>query len=85
MKKAVYLTVLLSFAFSAQMMAQESLIFPKGKVATTDNHTGTVWLNELSKSDEVFDVNVAHATFAPGAKLDWHIHPRSSNPAYYGR
>ena len=32
-------------------------------------------LSELSKSDEVFDFNVAHATFAPGAKLDWHIHP----------
>jgi 4-carboxymuconolactone decarboxylase len=75
MKKALYLTVLLSLALSAQLMAQESPIFPKGKVATVDNHTGTVWLNELSKSDDVFDFNVAHATFAPGAKLDWHIHP----------
>jgi mannose-6-phosphate isomerase-like protein (cupin superfamily) len=58
----------------AQLSAQESP-FPKGKVATVDNHTGTVWLSELSKADDVFDFNVAHATFAPGAKLDWHIHP----------
>jgi len=75
LKEALYLTVLLSFAFSGQLMAQESPIFPKGKVATVDNHTGTVWLSELSKSDDVFDFNVAHATFAPGAKLGWHIHP----------
>lgn len=75
MKKALYLAIVLSFAFSAQLMAQDSPIFPKGNVATVDNHTGTVWLNELSKSDDVFDFNVAHATFAPGAKLDWHIHP----------
>lgn len=74
MTKALFLTVLLSFAFSAQLSAQESP-FPKGKVATVDNHTGTVWLSELSKADDVFDFNVAHATFAPGAKLDWHIHP----------
>lgn len=75
MKKALHVTAWLLFAFSAQLMAQDSPIFPKGKVATVDNHTGTVWLSELSKSDEVFDFNVAHATFAPGAKLDWHIHP----------
>lgn len=74
MKKALYLTVVLAFAFSVQLVAQESP-FPKGEVATVDNHTGTVWLSELSKSDDVFDFAVAHATFAAGAKLDWHIHP----------
>lgn len=75
MKKALHFTAWLLCAFSAQLMAQDSPIFPKGKVATVDNHTGTVWLTELSKADDVFDFNVAHATFAPGAKLDWHIHP----------
>jgi len=62
--KALFVTVLLSFAFSAQLSAQESPS-PKGKVATVDNHTGNVWLSELSKADDVFDFNVAHATFAP--------------------
>jgi quercetin dioxygenase-like cupin family protein len=75
MKKALRLTAWLLFAFSLPLVAQDSGVFPKGKVATVDNHTGTVWLTELSKSDEVFDFNVAQATFAPGAKLDWHIHP----------
>jgi 4-carboxymuconolactone decarboxylase len=74
MKKALFLTILLSLAFSAQLMAQESP-FPKGQVATVDNHTGTVWLSLLSKPDDEFQFGVAHATFAPGAKLDWHIHP----------
>jgi hypothetical protein len=37
MKKALYLTVLLLFGFSGQLMAQESPIFPKGKVATVSN------------------------------------------------
>jgi hypothetical protein len=57
MKKALLLAVFLSFAFSGQLMAQKAPIFPKGKVATVDNHTGTVWLSELSKADEVFDFN----------------------------
>jgi len=34
-----------------------------------------VWLTELNKADSVIDCNIATATFAPGAKLDWHIHP----------
>ena len=75
MKKALFLTVLWSFAFSAQLIAQESPAFPKGQVSTVDNHTGTVWLSLLSKPDDAFEFGVAHATFAPGAKLDWHIHP----------
>jgi len=75
MKKSLLLAVFLPFAFFGYLLAQETPIFPKGKLATVDNHTGTVWLSELSKSDDVFDFNVAHATFAPGAKLDWHIHP----------
>ena len=75
MKKALHLTAWLLIAFSAQVMAQDSSVFPKGKVATVLQSHGTVWLTELSKSDEVFDFNLAQATFAPGAKLDWHIHP----------
>jgi len=40
----------------------------------------SIWLSELSKADEEFDFNIAHATFAPGAKLDWHIHPGGQIP-----
>ena len=75
MKKVLYFAVLLLVALSTCAVAQETAIFPKGEIATVDNHTGTVWLNELSKADDTFDFNVALATFAPSAKLDWHIHP----------
>ena len=75
MKKGLFIAAWLACFFSAQLMAQGSPVFPRGDVATVDNHTGTVWLNELSKPSDVFDFSVAQATFAPGAKLDWHIHP----------
>jgi quercetin dioxygenase-like cupin family protein len=56
-------------------MGQETSIFPKGEISNTDNHTGTIWLNELSVGDSVFNNSIALATYASGAKLDWHIHP----------
>ncbi len=67
--------IVIGAAFSIRASAQSTLIFPKGEIATVNNHTGTVWLNELSKADSLQDINIAMATFAPGAKLDWHIHP----------
>ncbi len=50
-------------------------IFPKGELSTAKNHTGKIWLNELSVGNSAFDSSVAVATFDAGAKLDWHIHP----------
>lgn len=74
MKKLIIL-LLISAAFITRAKAQTELIFPKGEVSTVNNHTGTVWLKELNVADSVIDCNVAQATFAAGAKLDWHIHP----------
>jgi 4-carboxymuconolactone decarboxylase len=54
---------------------KDAPIFPKGEISTTDNHTGTVWLKELNGADSNFNYSIAVATFAAGAKLDWHIHP----------
>lgn len=67
--------ILISAAFYSKVVAQDTSIFPKGEISTTDNHTGTVWLNELSKPDSILNYSIAAATFAPGGKLDWHIHP----------
>lgn len=75
MMKQVTCAGLLLLALARQAAAQEAAIFPRGAVATVDNHTGTVWLRELSEPDSVFRYSIATATFAPGAKLDWHIHP----------
>jgi quercetin dioxygenase-like cupin family protein len=75
MKKVLYLMVLLSGVLSAQAVAQNASIFPKGEISTANNHTGTIWLNELSVPDSIFNYSVAVATYLPGAKLDWHVHP----------
>jgi len=73
--KPVLYTILLSAALSNQVMAQDASIFPKGEISNANNHTGTVWLNELNGTDSIFNYSIAVATFGPGAKLDWHIHP----------
>lgn len=73
MKKVLFAMIVFS---SAQAMAQETTVFPKGEIGTnTENYTGTIWLNHLSEADKTFDFSIAQATFAPASKLDWHIHP----------
>jgi len=74
MRKLVLFAIVASL-FSLNAKAQNAAIFPKGEIATVNNHTGTVWLTELNKADSLLDINIAQATFAAGAKLDWHIHP----------
>lgn len=54
---------------------QEPPIFPKGELSTAKNHSGDIWLNELSVGDAGFDASVAQAVYGAGARLDWHVHP----------
>lgn len=75
MKNVPYVLLLLAATASGRVLAQDTSIFPKGEKSTADNHTGAVWLKELSTPDDVFTYSIAVATFEPGAKLDWHIHP----------
>lgn len=66
----------LSLLFIFQCHAQPAdPIFPKGELSTTKNHTGNIWLKELSAGDSTFDPSIAVATYDAGAKLDWHMHP----------
>ena len=74
MKKVLYVMIFFAALYS-KAMAQENAAFPKGEISTTDNHTGTIWLNEISKPDSILNFSIAVATYAPAAKLDWHIHP----------
>ena len=61
---------------STRSVAQEGEIFPKGEIgANKDNYTGTIWLNELNHPDSIFTFSLAQAVYAPGSKLNWHIHP----------
>jgi quercetin dioxygenase-like cupin family protein len=74
MKKLFLLAIVVS-ALTTNGFAQTPTDFPKGEISTTDNHTGTIWLNEISRPDSILNYSIAVATYAPGAKLDWHIHP----------
>ena len=73
--KPVLCTILLSAALGTKVAAQDATTFAKGEISTTNNHTGNIWLNELNRPDTNFNYSIAVATYAPGAKLDWHIHP----------
>ena len=53
---------------------QEKTAFTKGELSTTKNHTGDIWLSELSVGDATFDPTSAQAVYGPAAKLDWDIH-----------
>lgn len=74
MKRFLYV-ILVLIALTTDVVAQDNPVFPKGEISTADNHTGTVWLKELNHPDSIFNLSLANATFAPSAKLDWHIHP----------
>lgn len=70
------MTLTASLLFVCTSNAQTAApIFPKGDLSLTKNHTGSIWLNELNVGDSAFDPSIAVATYGPGAKLDWHIHP----------
>lgn len=74
-RKAIYMVAIFSALLLNRAVAQNDSTFEKGEISRADNHTGTIWLNELSRPDSVFNYSIAFATYAPGAKLDWHIHP----------
>jgi quercetin dioxygenase-like cupin family protein len=74
--KLLIITIAASLLFTCKSRAQTpAQIFPKGDLSLTKNHTGSIWLNELNIGDSTFDPSIAVATYGPGAKLDWHIHP----------
>lgn len=70
----VAFAVCLLFTFQGQAQTGAAP-FPKGELSSAKNHTGKIWLNELNVGDSTFDPSIAVATYAAGAKLDWHIHP----------
>ncbi|MDG3582088.1 DUF4440 domain-containing protein [Galbibacter pacificus] len=69
------LLIAMCIASTTQIRAQETPIFSKGEKAPNVHHTGDVWLNHISSANNTHNYNVVVATFAPNAKLDWHVHP----------
>ena len=76
MSKTISIILFVAVMFCDHANAQDSTLFPRGQIgANTDNYTGTIWLSELNHPDSNFTFSLAQAVYAPGAKLDWHIHP----------
>ena len=73
--KQLLCAFLFTAVLSIQLTAQDNSIFPKGERAPNVHHVGDVWLKELNGADTVFNNSISVATFAAGARLDWHKHP----------
>jgi len=50
-------------------------VFPRGRRITSDNFTGSVWVEMLVTDEEVFGSRIGNVTFEPGARTNWHSHP----------
>ena len=50
-------------------------VFPIGEQVTSENFTGTVWLEMLITDDGTLDTHIGNVTFEPGARTNWHYHP----------
>ncbi|MNU20744.1 Cupin domain protein [compost metagenome] len=50
-------------------------VFPKGQKITTNNFTGTAYLQMLMDADSLNAISVGNVTFEPGARSKWHMHP----------
>lgn len=51
-----------------------NVIFPEGEKLSNTNFTGLVWLNYLSKTDTIYNVNIGSVRFEPGSRTNWHYH-----------
>ncbi|MEN8768533.1 MAG: cupin domain-containing protein [Candidatus Arcticimaribacter sp.] len=72
-------SLLISFCcylLTSSLWAQDITEFPKGNLAPNVHHSGKVWLNFLSQTNDNFPYNMVVATMAAGAKLDWHSHAK---------
>ena len=55
--------------------AQNS-IFPKGDALPSDYFTGNAFLHPLLAKDKNNEFGLGSVTFEPGARTNWHLHPK---------
>ncbi|WP_116125386.1 DUF4440 domain-containing protein [Lewinella sp. IMCC34183] len=71
----ITLSLLLCAVLHSGAGAQEQSLFPRGVKAENVHHTGDIWLYLPTDTTQQYNYHLAVATSAPGAKLDWHLHP----------
>lgn len=58
-----------------ETIPQSVTLFAKGNKITSDNFSGTVWLNMMGATDTTMHVSYGNVTFEPRARTNWHSHP----------
>lgn len=58
-----------------EMMNPGTAVFARGEKTTSNNFSGTVWINMMGASDSTLHTGFGHVTFAPKARTNWHLHP----------
>ena len=51
-------------------------LFPKGNKLSSEYFTGNAYLETLVAKDKNNDFSVGSITFEPGARTNWHTHPK---------
>lgn len=57
------------------LMQKTESLFPKGAVITSNNFSGTVWLQMFLSNDTTYNTSIGNVTFEPKARTNWHKHP----------
>lgn len=55
---------------------QQNALFPKGEKLTNGYFTGDAYLTMLLAKDKNNDFALGNVTFEPGARTNWHTHPK---------
>ncbi|MNV12691.1 Cupin domain protein [compost metagenome] len=58
------------------MTMKEESLFPKGEQLPNEWFSGEAFLNPLVSKDKNNDFSAGSVTFEPGARTNWHTHPR---------
>ena len=58
-----------------ETLQQNEPVFSKGEKITSDNFSGTVWLNMMGANDSTLHARFGNVTFEPKARTNWHSHP----------
>jgi quercetin dioxygenase-like cupin family protein len=64
------------FNLKAQTQMETNTIFPKGEKLTNGYFTGDAFLKVLLARDKNNDFVIGNVTFEPGARTNWHTHPK---------
>src|SRR5215217_2283202 len=65
-----------NFKTDTMTTANNTSIFPKGEKLTNGYFTGDAYLMPLIAKDKNNDFMMGSVTFEPGARTNWHTHPR---------